>query len=144
MRAVHAVPVEAASIVPQIGIRRVRVGMTRTQVRARLGAPGKIVHGRNDFGRYTTYRYGGLVVTFQSDAGASSIATTARADRTIRNVGVGSTDDAVAARVAGARCVTESGFRHCYVGRWLPGRIITDFAIRRGHVTRVLVGRVLD
>jgi len=144
MSVVEAVPVAPASIVPQRSIRGVRLGMTPATVRARLGRPASIVHGRNDFGAFTTYRYGRLTVTFQSNAGASSVATTNRTDRTIRGVGVGSPDDAVAARVTGARCVTESGFRHCYVGRWLPGRVVTDFVVRRGHVTRVVLARVVD
>jgi hypothetical protein len=46
--------------------------------------------------------------------------------------------------VAGVRCRTESGFRHCFVGRFLPGRRVTDFRIRRGHVTSVQVAFVLD
>ena len=59
-------------------------------------------------------------------------------------VGVGSSEGQVPAKVAGVRCRTESGFRHCFVGRFLPGKRVTDFRIRRGRVTSVQVGFVLD
>jgi hypothetical protein len=43
------------------------------------------------------------------------------------------------------RCRTESGgFRHCWVGRFLPGRVVTDFRVRSGRVASVLIGYVLD
>jgi hypothetical protein len=41
-------------------------------------------------------------------------------------------------------CKSELGLRQCVVGRFLPGRVITAFAIRRGHVTSVVVGVVID
>ena len=46
--------------------------------------------------------------------------------------------------MAGVRCRTESGFRHCFVGRFLPGRRVTDFRIKAGRVTSVDVGFVID
>ena len=134
----------SAAIVPQRGIAGVRLAMTRAQVRAVLGAPAAAVHGRNEFGSFTVYRYRGLRVTFQGNRAVTSIVTTRASERTAAGVGVGSTEGQVRAKVAGVRCRTESGFRHCFVGRFLPGRRVTDFRIRRGRVTSVTVGFVLD
>jgi hypothetical protein len=83
-------------------------------------------------------------VNFQSGSRATSLRTSSTRERTARGVGPGSTEAQLRARVAGVRCRTESGFRHCWVGRFLPGRVVTDFRIRRGRVASVLVGYVLD
>ena len=50
----------------------------------------------------------------------------------------------VKAKVAGVKCESVSGARHCYLGKFLPGRRIPDFAIRGGRVTAVVVGFVVD
>jgi hypothetical protein len=134
----------SAAIVPQRGIAGVRLTMTRTQVRAVLGAPAAAVHGRNEFGSFTVYRYRGLRVTFQGNRTVTSISTTRAGERTAAGVGVGSTEGQVRAKVAGVRCRTESGFRHCFVGRFLPGKRVTDFRIKRGLVTSIQVAFVLD
>jgi hypothetical protein len=136
--------VASGAIVPQRGIAGVRLEMTKAQVRAVLGAPRRAVHGSNEFGSFTVYRYRGLRVTFQGNRRVTDVFTTRRTERTARGVGVGSTEGQVRAKVAGVRCRTESGFRHCFVGRFLPGRRITDFHIRRGRVTSVEVGFVVD
>jgi hypothetical protein len=134
----------SAAIVPQRGIAGVRLTMTRAQVRAVLGAPATVGHGRNEFGSFTVYRYRGLRVIFQGNRTVNAILTTRATERTAKGVGVGSTEGQVRAKVAGVRCRTESGFRHCFVGRFLPGRRVTDFRIRRGRVTSVQVAFVLD
>jgi hypothetical protein len=136
--------VASAAIVPQRGIAGVRLGMTKAQVRATLGAPAAAVHGSNDFGRFTVYRYRGLRVTFQGNRNVTAVSTTRRTERTAAGVGVGSTERQVRAKVPGVRCRTESGFRHCFVGRFLAGKRVTDFRIKRGHVTSVTVAFVLD
>lgn len=38
----------------------------------------------------------------------------------------------------------QSSYRHCYVGTWMPGKKVSDFAIRNGRVTRVSIGYVID
>ena len=134
----------SAAIVPQRGIAGVRLEMTRAQVRAVLGTPAAVVHGSNDFGSFTAYRYRGLRVTFQGNRTVTAIFTTRAGERTAAGVGVGSTEGQVRAKVTGVRCRTESGFRHCFVGRFLPGKRVTDFRIKRGHVTSVQVAFVLD
>ena len=136
--------VASAAIVPQRGIAGVRLEMTKAQVRAVLGAPRRAVHGSNEFGSFTVYRYRGLRITFQGNRRVTDVFTTRPGERTARGVGVGSTEAQVRARVAGVRCRAESGFRHCFVGRFLPGRRVTDFRIKHGHVTSVDVGFVVD
>ena len=136
--------VASAAIVPQRGIAGVRLEMTKAQVRAVLGAPRRAVHGSNEFGSFTVYRYRGLRITFQGNRRVTDVFTTRPGERTARGVGVGSTEAQVRARVAGVRCRTESGFRHCFAGRFLPGRRVTDFRIKRGRVTSVDVGFVVD
>ena len=134
----------SAVIVPQRGIAGVRLEITKAQVRAALGAPSVVVHGSNDFGSFTVYRYRGLRVTFQGNRTVTSVFTTRVSERTAAGVGVGSTEGQVRAKVRGVRCRTESGFRHCFVGRFLAGKRVTDFRIKRGHVTSVTVAFVLD
>lgn len=136
--------VGAPGVVPQHSVRGVRVGMTQAAVRRVLGAPLRVRHRRTDFGPSTTLVFSGLTVGFVGDGGASTIALSARGDRTARGVGVGSRERDVARLVPGARCLTESGYRHCYVGVWSAGHVVTDFAIRNGRVTRVVLGLVLD
>jgi hypothetical protein len=139
------VPASAqATIVVQKGIAGVQLGMTRSRVLARLGQPPKRRSGTNDFGQWTGFVYPRVTVTFQSGARVTSLRTTSLRERTARGVGPGSTEAQVRARVAGVRCRSEFGFRHCFLGRFLPGRVVTDFHIRRGRVSIVVIGYVLD
>jgi hypothetical protein len=138
-----AVPADARILLQQ-GIAGVELRMTRAQVRSNLGTPMRIRSGRNEFGRYVEFVYPRVTVSFQGAARATGLRTRSPLERTARGIGVGSTEAEVKAKVAGARCRTEFGVRHCFVGRFLPGRVITDFHIRRGRVRSVVVGFVLD
>jgi len=144
-----AVPAAAgARIVPQRGMKGLRLDMTVAQVRDRLGAPDKVGFTRDPIiGRTRVYRYGAVRVTFNgaaSDARVITLSTTGRAERTAAGIGVGSTRAAVARLVRGVRCRVEFGVDHCVVGRQAPGRVVTDFRIARGRVSAVIVGRVVD
>lgn len=135
-----------AAIVPQQGIGGARLGMTQQATRALLGAPTAVRRPSNELGPTVVYTYPTVQVTFFGGRGAriTSVTTRSAAQRTARGVGVGSREARVAAAVPGVRCVTDSGYRHCYVGVWQPDRTVTDFAIRNGRVTRVAVGYVID
>lgn len=138
-----AAPANAA-IVVQHGIAGLELQMTKAQVRAKLGRPAKVRTGKNEFGKYTEFVYPRVTVLFQSGPRATALRTFSRAERTPRGVGVGSSESQVRAKVAGVKCRAEFGSRHCYVGKFLPGRVITDFQIRKGRVRSIVVGFVVD
>ena len=143
-----AVPAGAA-IVPQRGIKGVRLTDTVAKVRSRLGAPDAVIFTRDPIiGRTRVYKYGLTHVRFggaAKDATVVSSETTSRAERTSRGIGVGSTRAQVAARVPGVKCRVEFGLNHCYVGEFVAGRRVTDFRITStGRVGRVVVGFVVD
>ena len=138
-----AAPVEAR-IVVQHSIAGVPLRTTMAAVRSKLGQPLRIRRGRNDFGRYVEFVYSRVTVSFQSGSRVTALRTRSARERTGRGVGVGSTEARVQARVGGVRCRSDGGFRHCFVGRFLPGRTVTDFQLRRGRVVSVVVGFVLD
>ena len=141
-----ALPAGASALVQvDKGIAGARLDNTKAQVRAALGRPASVHNGTNDFGPFTTYRYrGGLRVNFQGRTSVTSVSTGGRGDRTARGVGVGSRESTVRRRVRGVRCETVAGIRSCHTHKFRAGEVVTDFLIKRGKVTRVTVGRVLD
>jgi len=146
---VLAVPAAQARIVPQRGIKGIRLGMTVSQVRARLGPPDRIVFRRDPIqGRVRVYAYGLTHASFSpgnASARVNGITTTSRRERTTRGVGVGSRRAQVAARVRGVRCRVEFGVDHCFIGSFLAGHRVTDFRIGpTGRVRSVTVGFVID
>src|SRR4051794_29605818 len=144
-----AVPAAQARIVPQQGIKGIQLGMTVSQVRARLGPPDRVMFRRDPIqGRVRVYAYGLTQASFSPGAASARvnvITTTSRRERTTRGVGVGSRRAQVAPRVRGVRCRIEFGVDHCFVGRFVAGRRVTDFRIGpTGRVRRVTVGFVID
>jgi hypothetical protein len=134
-----------AVIIPQSSIAGIKLGMTRAEVRAHSGEPSTILHAMNDFGSYTVFRYFRLRVTFQGNAGATAVSTTRRHQETPAGIHVLSTETALRAAYPGARCRTEfRNIRHCWIGRFRPGRRVTDFRISTGLVRSILVGFVID
>jgi hypothetical protein len=140
--------VAQAKIVPQHGIAGADLGMTQSQVRHVLGKPDQITHLHNDFSGTTDliYGYGPTNVTFSGTGlPVTMVRTTSRGQRTARGVGVGSSRTSVRSRVPGARCRTDAGRPHCYVGSFTPGRTVTDFILSgKGRVEAVTVGIVMD
>jgi hypothetical protein len=144
--AVIALPSQAAALI-QIdqGIAGARIGNSQAQVRAALGQPDLVKTGNNEFGPWRQYYYeGGIRVFFQGDDDVTSVTTLGRGDRTARGIGVGNTEKALKAKHKGLKCQTFEGFRSCSTGTGEPGQRITDFAISKGRITRVVVGIVID
>lgn len=141
-----ALPAAAPALVQvDRGLAGARLGNTVAQVQAALGRPASVRRGRNEFGSFRQEAYGGgITVFYQGGRTVTSVATTGLGDRTASGVGVGSAESAVRRGVAGVRCETTAGFRSCHTGRFVAGRRVTDFSIRRGSVTRITVGFVID
>ena len=141
---VLAVPAAAsARIVPQRGIAGANLDMSQPEVRAKLGKPDKVRHPTSPiFGEYTTWFYGRTRVDMfrNGDGRVFNVSTTSKAQKTASGVGVGSTATQVKSGVERVRC----NARHCWVGRFEPGRKVTDFMLTSGRVTRVTVGYVID
>ena len=137
------------SLVPQGSIRGVKVGMTLTQVRERLGNPTSNRATRHPIlGLTRTLRYGQLTVSFDGRANTApvtAVVTESRADRTASGLGVGSTERQLRSGLKGLKCETELGYRTCVLGVLRPGRLVTDFSLSTsGRVKRVTLGRVID
>jgi hypothetical protein len=146
LAAALALPAAAPALIQvDRGISGVRLTNSQAEVRAALGKPRAIIRDRNIFGPTLTFRYrGGISVFFQGRRNVTAVFTTGRGDRTVRGVGVGSTEQAVRNRVAGVTCDTVSGVRSCHTNEFLPGQRVTDFRIRNGRVNRVAVSFVID
>src|SRR3954453_15453991 len=87
------------------GIAGARLNNTKHEVRTALGKPKKVVHGMNDFGAFTEFRYKGRIrVTFQSGNKVTGVSTEGLGDRTRKGVGVRSTEQKVQDKVAGITC----------------------------------------
>jgi hypothetical protein len=128
-----------ATIIPGRSIAGVELGDSRATVRSILGDPLSIRRGRNDFGRWTDFRYFKLVITFQGNRGATALRTTRGFERTPRGVGVGAPRANVIAE-EGARCEG----RICTVGTLAAGERVTAFFLRSGRVSSIIVGIVID
>ena len=126
------------------GIAGVVLGMSQASARSKLGTPLDVVHAKNEFGPYTELRYRGYVVDLQGNERVTSIVTTLAKEKTPAGVGVGSLWSQVRAKVPHVRCEGSATLGDCHVGRLLPGKTVTDFFIRNGKVSRVVVGIVLD
>jgi hypothetical protein len=136
----------AAEAVIQLdrAISGARLNNTKAEVRTALGKPRKVIERAGEFGPTTEFRYrGGLRVIFL-DGRVTLAGTTGLGDRTIRGVGVGSTESAVKSKVPGVTCETFEGTRICTRGAEQPGERGTIFFITQGKVTRVDVAILID
>ena len=139
-------PAAEAAIQLDRGIAGARLGNTRADVRKALGKPTKTTQGRNDFGRWVSYRFPGkITVFFQGRELVSSVQTAGLGDRTAAGIGVGSTEKELTNSVKGLTCEDlGANVRTCHTGDFLPGRRVTDFRLANGKVESVTVARVVD
>jgi len=93
-----------STIYPGVGIGRVRLGMTKSQVERVLGR-AQLVNARQ--GAYTEYAWDFATWTVGFQGGrAVQVSTTLRSQRTIKRIGVGSTWRGVVHAYPGGRCST--------------------------------------
>ena len=125
----------AATIKPARGMSGVVLGMTPTQVAAKLGRPvGK---------SRTRWYYGRVWVGFRSRR-VVELSTTRSTERLANGLGVDSTESEVRALYPQARCalVPEIRLRRCRLGTGAPRTRVTDFTI--GKVGRVIQVTILE
>ena len=137
------------SLIPQQSLRGLKIGMVASQVRSIAGSPSSNKIVRHPLlGKTRQMRFGKVEVTFRGTSATApvvNLTTTSRNERTSGGIGVGSSERALASKLTGERCITELGYRHCYLGKWNAGFVVTDFSISKaGRVTRITLGLVID
>jgi hypothetical protein len=141
-------PPAGARVVPQRSIKGIELQMTVDEVREVAGSPDRVAFVQNPIiGRTRVWRYGKTRVGFDGDgddAKVINLDTTSRGERLANGIGVGSTRRRVRRRVKNVRCRVEFGVDHCYLGRFVAGRRVTDFRLTDGRVSRIVVGIVID
>ncbi len=119
-----------ATIRPQHGMSGVVLGMTKAQVRARLGAPVGTGGGRFYYARvWVGFRLGRVV----------EVTTTRSAERTASGVGVDSSESEVRRAYPSVVCGPFGGFPRCRLGSGKPGTRATDFMLGHGRVLQLTV-----
>ncbi len=120
----------SATILPGKGMSGVALGMSKAQVRARLGGPIGTGGGR--------WYYARVWVGFRAGR-AVEVTTTRSTERTRAGLGVDSSESALRAAYAGLSCAAATPFRRCRLGSGAPGTRVTDFMVGRGRVLQVTV-----
>jgi hypothetical protein len=139
-------PAAGATIVPGKSLAGVVLGMSQEEVEAALGTPDEANRANHEIiGQVTELRYGLTFVTIAPDSGVIAVSTTSKRQKTRKGAGVGTTKAALRRLHPTIRCERVGSFNHCYFGRFLAGRVVTDFVLsRRGVVKAVRLGRVID
>jgi hypothetical protein len=108
----------------------VALGMTKAQVRARLGAPVGTGGGRFYYARvWVGFRLGRVV----------EVTTTRSTERTASGIGVDSSESEVRRAFPSVSCGPFGGFRRCRLGTGKPGTRATDFMLGHGRVLQLTV-----
>ena len=128
----------------QHSIAGAKLGMTEAQVEKKLGQPRRILTGTNEFGAWRSLVYRRVTVTLQSGKKVTTLTTKSSEESTKSGVGVGSTRTQLRSDIRGETCEKAYGLDHCWIGTWKAGRVVTDFRLSNGKVSRVTIGFVLD
>src|SRR5687767_14398878 len=109
---------------------RVVLGMTKAQVKARLGAPIGSGGTRFYYARvWVGFRLGRVV----------EVTTTRSTERTASGIGVDSSEASLRRAYPSVVCGPSGGFRRCRLGSGEPGTRATDFMLGHGRVLQVTV-----
>lgn len=121
-----------ATIRPQQGMSGVALGMTKAQVRARLGSPVGEGAGR--------WYYPRVWVGFRAGR-ATEITTTKSPERTAGGIGVDSTEAQLRRAYPSVVCARAPAlsFRRCRLGSGNPGTRVTDFMLGSGRVLQITI-----
>ncbi|HEY7706267.1 MAG TPA: hypothetical protein VH968_03785 [Gaiellaceae bacterium] len=119
-----------ATIKPARGMSGITLGMTPTQVAAKLGRPvGK---------SRTRWYYPRVWIGFRGRR-VVEVTTTRSTERLANGLGVDSSEADVRATYPRAQCAQAGTFRRCRLGTGLPKSRVTDFMIGRGRVLQVTI-----
>jgi hypothetical protein len=119
-----------ATIKPARGMSGIALGMTPTQVAAKLGRPvGK---------SRTRWYYARVWVGFRGRR-VVEVATTRSTERLANGLGVDSSESEVRATYPQAQCAPAGTFRRCRLGTGARGSRVTDFTIGHGRVLQVTI-----
>lgn len=130
-------PPAEATIYPQKSIARVKLGMSASQVKARLGRPALKLR--------RAFYYQRLIVRFSKGSGGGEVETTRSTQRTRTKVGVGSTERKVRRGIPGVVCGPhEAIMRLCRLGSGAPNTKVTDFVLYNNRVQSVALTMIPD
>ena len=119
-----------ATIKPARGMSGVVLGMTPTQVAAKLGRPvGK---------SRTRWYYPRVWVGFRGRR-VVEVSTTRSTERLSNGLGVDSSEADVRSAFPQAQCAQTGAFRRCRLGTGARRSRVTDFTIGRGRVLQVTI-----
>ena len=119
-----------ATIKPARGMSGISLGMTPTQVAAKLGRPiGK---------SRTRWFYPRVWVGFRNRR-VVEVTTTRSTERLANGLGVDSSESEVRSAFPQAKCAQAGTFRRCRLGTGAPKTRVTDFMIGHGRVLQVSV-----
>ena len=129
-----AAAVAGAAIVPNKGIGRVQLGMTPAKVRKLLGVPD-LVNARTDDKKLPEiiwgYEKAGLGIIFSGKPQKVTLVGVGhKSERLPSGLGVGSHEADLKRRFPRLGCAIKApGYRYCWLGRKLPGKVVTVFYI---------------